>query len=68
MKAIIVKHQRNLRAILIGALMGFLYYRLVGCQSGHCMISSNPFISTGYGGLLGYLFVSSSCARGNCKV
>lgn len=68
MKTFVVRHQRNLRAIAIGALLGFLYYRLVGCQSGHCMISSNHFISTGYGGLLGYLFVSSNCARGNCKV
>jgi len=68
MKNFILTYQRNLRAILIGAILGFLYYRLVGCQSGHCMISSNPFISTGYGSLLGYLFVNSNCARGNCKV
>jgi len=68
MKNFILTYRRNLRAILIGAILGFLYYRLVGCQSGHCMISSNPFISTGYGALLGYLFVSSNCARGNCKV
>jgi hypothetical protein len=68
MKNFILTYRRNLRAILIGAILGFLYYRLVGCQSGHCMISSNPFISTGYGGLLGYLFVSSRCARGNCEV
>jgi hypothetical protein len=68
MKNFILTYQRNLRAILIGAILGFLYYRLVGCQSGHCMISSNPFISAGYGGLLGYLFVSSRCAQGNCEV
>lgn len=33
----------------IGAIAGFAYYYYIGCYNGHCMISSNPFISTGYG-------------------
>ena len=36
---------------VVGAIGGFLYYRLVGCASGTCPISSNPYISTAYGGL-----------------
>ena len=38
-----------------GAVGGFLYYRLVGCASGACPITSNPYISTGYGGVIGTL-------------
>jgi hypothetical protein len=34
---------------LIGALGGYVYYYFVGCSSGACPISSNPWISTAYG-------------------
>ena len=48
---------------VVGAIAGFLYYRLVGCASGACPITSNPYISTVYGGvlgtLIGYLFTPS---------
>ncbi|MPN22488.1 hypothetical protein SDC9_169871 [bioreactor metagenome] len=39
----------------VGAIAGFLYYRLVGCASGACPITSNPYISTVYGGVIGTL-------------
>jgi hypothetical protein len=39
----------------VGAVGGYLYYRLVGCASGACVITSNPIISTIYGGVLGLL-------------
>lgn len=39
----------------IGAIGGFLYYRFVGCVSGACPITSNPYISTVYGGVIGTL-------------
>ena len=39
----------------VGAIGGFLYYRLVGCASGTCPITSNPYISTVYGGVMGTL-------------
>jgi hypothetical protein len=38
-----------------GALLGWLYYRFVGCRTGACPITSNPWISAGYGALLGLL-------------
>lgn len=38
-----------------GALAGYLYYFFVGCASGTCVITSNPYISTIYGGVLGFL-------------
>jgi hypothetical protein len=40
---------------VIGCVIGFLYYRLVGCSTGTCPITSNPVISTVYGGVIGLL-------------
>lgn len=48
----------TLRIILFalgGAALGFVYQRLVGCRTGACAITSNPYLSTLYGGLMGYL-------------
>lgn len=46
---------KNFLGLLAGALGGFLYYRLVGCNSGTCAITSNPYMSILWGGLMGYL-------------
>lgn len=44
--------------VVIGALVGFLYYRFIGCASGTCRITSNPYISTAYFALLGALIAN----------
>lgn len=41
--------------VVVGMLLGYLYYAKVGCATGTCAISSNPYISVIYGGILGYL-------------
>ncbi len=41
--------------IILGAALGFGYYKFVGCASGTCPITSNPFISTLYGAIMGAL-------------
>jgi hypothetical protein len=38
-----------------GAVLGFGYYKLVGCSSGACPITSNPYISTLFGAVMGFL-------------
>lgn len=46
---------RLIAGIAVGALLGFLYYRFVGCRTGACPITSNPFASIVFGALLGGL-------------
>ncbi|TVL96271.1 MAG: hypothetical protein CV087_23825 [Candidatus Brocadia sp. WS118] len=48
--------KRFLKPVLFGvagAVLGFSYYYFIGCQSGTCPITSNPYISTAYGMLMG---------------
>lgn len=53
---------RLIAGVVLGALGGFAYYRFVGCASGACPITSNPFISTLYGALIG-VFASGVFSR-----
>lgn len=55
--SLISKYKTELIGISLGAVFGFSYYYFIGCKSGQCMISSNPYVSVPYGMLLGY-FVS----------
>lgn len=44
-----------LAGAFIGALLGFIYYKVVGCATGTCPITSNPYTSSIYGGVMGIL-------------
>jgi len=46
--------------IVIGAGGGFAYYYFIGCTSGSCPITSNPYISTGYGASAGLIWALGS--------
>lgn len=46
---------RILLFVLGGAALGFGYQRLIGCRSGMCVITSNPYVATIYGAVMGYL-------------
>jgi len=40
-----------------GALLGFLYWRFVGCKTGSCPITANWHTSVLFGSLIGFLVV-----------
>jgi glycerol uptake facilitator-like aquaporin len=42
---------------LLGAIAGYAYYYYIGCNSGTCPLTSNPWISTIYGAVVGLLAV-----------
>lgn len=39
-----------------GIIAGFAYYYFIGCRSGSCPITSSPYISSIYGGIIGFVF------------
>ncbi|ETA79438.1 DUF6132 family protein [Youngiibacter fragilis] len=40
---------------IIGGVLGFLYYKIVGCRTGSCPITSSPVRSIIYGALMGLI-------------
>ena len=51
---------KRVAPVLGGALLGYMYYYYIGCNNGHCAISSDPVISTVYGGVIGLLIAFPS--------
>jgi hypothetical protein len=54
---------KTIIGIVIGAALGFAYYKFVGCASGACPITSNPYISTLYGAVMGALLSGVGAAH-----
>lgn len=50
---------KNAIGILAGGTLGFAYYWFIGCATGMCPLTSNPWISTIVGGIFGALFTST---------
>jgi hypothetical protein len=46
----------RLAPVVLGGSAGYGYYKFVGCRTGTCPITSNPWISTIYGALMGFMF------------
>lgn len=55
MREIMKKWLRPALFILGGALVGLVYYALVGCSTGTCAITASPLRSMVYMGLVGWL-------------
>jgi len=47
---------RRILPVAAGAALGYGYYYFIGCTTGTCPITSNPYISTAYGTFLGLIF------------
>jgi len=58
MKPFLFQNKLLIIGILLGAVAGFLYWKLVGCNTGTCMITSKWPNSTAYGAVMGGLFLS----------
>jgi len=58
MKPFLFQNKLLIIGILLGAVAGFLYWKLVGCNTGTCMITSEWPNSTAYGAVMGGLFLS----------
>jgi phage shock protein E len=58
MKLFIKKNKLTLLGGLIGAIVGFLYWFIIGCSSGSCAITSKPINSTIYFAVLSGLIFS----------
>lgn len=51
----IKKYRIQLVFLFIGAIGGFLYWKLVGCRTGTCPIKSVWYYMTLWGAVMGYL-------------
>ena len=54
------KLMRYIIGALIGGIVGFGYYKLVGCSTGTCPLTSNPWSSTIYGMVMGTMIAGTS--------
>lgn len=54
---------RLILPIVLGAGVGFAYYYFIGCTSGSCPITSNPYISTAYGSGMGIVWALGSLKK-----
>ncbi len=55
MKNYLKKHWLKAIGVIIGGVAGYLYYFYIGCASGSCPLTTNPWITTLYGAFAGYV-------------
>jgi hypothetical protein len=58
MKKWITNNKIIITGTILGAFAGYLYYRLIGCSGGNCLISSKPVNSTVYFAMMGAILFS----------
>lgn len=46
---------KKILPVVVGGLLGYSYYFFIGCRTGSCPITSNPWISTIYGAFAGLI-------------
>jgi hypothetical protein len=55
MKGLLRRNKLYFIGAIVGAVTGFLYWKFIGCVTGSCAITSNPFRSTIYFAVMGAL-------------
>jgi hypothetical protein len=58
MRKWLISNKIILTGAILGAFAGYLYYRLIGCSGGICLISSKPVNSTVYFAIMGAILFS----------
>lgn len=46
---------KSIIGMVVGVIAGYIYYIKVGCTSGSCPITSNPWMTMLWGLMMGYL-------------
>jgi len=54
---------KRILPVMAGAVLGYAYYYFIGCNNGSCAITSNPYVSTAYGAVLGVILAIPSKKR-----
>lgn len=55
MKEKFKKYRIVILGIVLGTIGGYLYYYFIGCSSGTCPLTSNPYRMMIYGAIIGFL-------------
>jgi hypothetical protein len=61
------KHGMTILGIVLGAITGFAWFHFVGCSTGSCPITSNPWTSSIYGGVMGGLSFTTLINKNEIK-
>lgn len=54
----LLSYRGIIAGMVAGAVAGYAYYHYIGCFSGTCPITSQPFNSTVYGAVMGGLLLN----------
>jgi len=68
MKKYAKKYWLTIIGVIVGAIGGYLYYKFVGCATGTCPITSNPYGSIFYGAIMGGLLFNMLKKDTNCNL
>ncbi|MEA3500129.1 MAG: DUF6132 family protein [Candidatus Marinimicrobia bacterium] len=56
---------KHLIFVIIGGILGYIYYHFWGCVNQTCPITSNPYLTILYGMIFGYLLTPSKKKSGD---
>lgn len=57
-KSLLKSNWLTIVGVVVGAAGGFAYWHFIGCSTGTCPITSNPYLSMLWGGVFGGLLFS----------